>query len=231
MYGRCNHSQPCHQSSCGREKDIVENFERSLQDLKIKNKRLQGWIRKALRASHKDQIESYEASVKQLQDQLRRTDQQLDTIYDDKLNELIDTETYKRKFDELTDAKKQLEKSLRRYSDSKNKYFELGASIFDLSQKGLEIYEKVSDKRKRELIKLMFTDMKLHNGVIEYRWTKPFQILYEAVKATNSSKVQFSENFSIKNFEPMDNTDKTIQEEVLSPSGNSHLEKMDRYVV
>ena len=49
--------------------------------------------------------------------------------------------------------------AIERHSEAQTKYFELGVSILELSQKAREIYQKASVEQKRMLLKLMSKQM------------------------------------------------------------------------
>lgn len=92
--------------------------------------------------------------------------------------------------------------SIQRHSNANTKYFELGMSIYDLSQKAKEIYAKAKPDEKRQLMSLVFQSLSLNEGKLISQYTKPFEVLAEAVKATNSSKVAVLEKTGQRILEP-----------------------------
>ena len=108
---------------------------------------------------------------------------------DASLDEKIDISLYERKYKQYTEEKDRVLQSLKRHSETSNKYFELGINIYDLSQKAPEIYHRATIEEKRQLIKLIFDKITLNEGKLTFAYSKPFEILSQAIKFTNSSKV------------------------------------------
>ena len=77
-------------------------------------------------------------------------------MYVDKLDGVIDENTYKSKFAEFTKEKTNIASSIQRHINSDIKYYELGVNIFELSQRASEIFSKATQDQKRELLHLVF---------------------------------------------------------------------------
>ena len=70
-------------------------------------------------------------------------------LYDDKLDGKIPLEFYERKFKQYTREKEEIVRSIEKHSNAQTKYFELGISNLELSQKAKEIYQKATIEEKR----------------------------------------------------------------------------------
>ncbi len=202
IYGHCNHYRNCSQQTWAKESEVQKQLLPAFENLQIKSPRLAEWIRKALKESHKDEIEYHSSALNELNQKYNQIQQRLDKLYDDKLDGNITEEFYNRKFQQYTEEKEKILEAIERHSQASNKYFELGINIYELSQKAREIYLKASLEQKRQLISLVFTNLLLDEGKLSYSYSKPFQLLSQAVRATNSSKIAKLIKNREKIFEP-----------------------------
>lgn len=189
IYGHCNHYRKCPRKPWDKEKYVEDQLLDGFKKLELKNSRLVDWIRRALKESHGDEIVYHQASAKELQarhDQLQR---RLDTIYEDKLDGKVDKDFYDRKFKQYTEEKEHLFEQLQKHSQASDRHLQLGENIYELSQRAKAIYLKGSIEQRRRLINLMFRDLKLKDGVLKFEYTKTFELLAQAVGATNDSKI------------------------------------------
>ena len=203
VYGHCNHYRGCTQSVWFKEPDIEKQMLAVFDELKIKNTRIVDWIRKAIKDSHKDEMEYYSASVTELNRRLGSVEQRFGKIYDDKIDGQITEEFYQRKLAQYSLEKDQIKQALSKHSNANAKYYELATNIYDLSQRAKEIFLKAKEKEhKRQLIKLIFAALTIDAGILSYTYTKAFQLLSEAVVATNSSNVDKIVKNQTRIFEP-----------------------------
>lgn len=214
VYGHCNHYRGCTQSVWFKEPDVEKQMLAVFDQLKIKNTRIVEWIRKAIKDSHKDEIEYYSTSVAELNRRLEATELRFGKIYDDKIDGQISEAFYQGKLKQYTQEKESIQQSLKKHSNANAKYYELATNIYDLSQRAKEIWLKAKEKEnKRQLVKLIFASLTIGAGVLSYTYTKAFQLLSAAVDATNSSKMDKVLLTAAKIFEP------TKKPDVLEQSG------------
>lgn len=210
-YGHCNHYRNCAQSNWAHENKVEEQLIQGLSVLQLRSIRLAEWIKKALKETHKDEIVVHSSSVQELSKRQEIIKQRLDKLYDDKLDGKISEEFYQRKFEEYSAELRSIEKGLSKVNTASLSYFELSMNFYDLSQRSTEIYRKSKVEQKRNLIRMVFETLTLDNGLLEWSYTKPFQLLYDAVQATNSSKMLSDAVKMKKIFEPEEKVDLTGQ--------------------
>lgn len=187
-YGHCNHYRNCTQKIWIKEPDAQNQILQGFLNLELRSMRLVEWIRKALKECHKDEITYHSSSVGELNKHHEILKQRLDKLYDDKLDGKIPEEFYKKKFTQYSEDLKNIDKSLSKHTNASVSYFELGMNFYDTSQRAAEIFQKSQMDQKRQLIRLVFEKLILDDGKLEYFYSKPFQILHDAVIATNRSK-------------------------------------------
>lgn len=211
IYGHCNHYRDCSQKVWVREPDIEKQLVANLNTLIVKSPRLSEWLKKALKESHKDEINYHSTTVGDISKQHDVIKQRLDKLYDEKLDGKINEDFYQRKFKQYSDELRTVSKAVEKHANASLKYIELGVSLFELSQKAEEIYYKADVDQRRLLLRMVFSDLTLNEGVLSFSFTKPFQILHDAVLATNSSKLMKTEEKLVTIFEPLKKPDVTVQ--------------------
>jgi len=189
IYGHCNHYRNCSQKIWAKEPEVEKQVLKVFGKLQIKSPGLVDWIRNALKEGHKDETEYHTTALSELKQRYERMQKRLDSLYDDKLDEKIDKDFYEKKFKQYSEEKESVLEAIKKHSQSNSKYFELGMNIYELSQKAPEIYQKATTEEKRQLLGLVFDTLSLREEKLSFVYSKPFEILAEAVKETNSSKV------------------------------------------
>jgi len=190
VYGHCNHYKDCQQKAWVREPDVEEQILKILGSLQVKRQKLDESIRIALKESHQDKIAYHSNALNQLRNRYEQIQQRLDRLYDDKLDEKVTKKFYQRKAQQYSEEKEAITESIERHSQASDKYCELGLSIYDLSQRTRGIYREAGLEEKRRLIRLVFDDLFLDERKLFFTYSKPFQMVHQAVEFTNSSKVK-----------------------------------------
>lgn len=227
IYGHCNHYRNCSQAVWAKEPQVEEQLTKFFQTLEVKSQRLSEWIKKALKESHKDEIAYHSTSVGEINKQHDTIKRRLDKLYDEKLDGKITEAFYQEKFKQYSTELTAVDKSINKHTNASLKYFELGINLYELSQNAVGIYSKALLDQKRLLMRLVFERLILNEGVLEVKYTKAFQILHDAVLATNSSKVEEVEQKTDKIFEPLKKPDSTIQSGVFSGGQPVWLARLD----
>ncbi len=181
----------CTQKKYTHAEDIESQIIGLFEGLEIKSPRLVEWIRDVLKDSQEDEIAYREAAIKKLNQQHEQLRQILDRIYDDKLFGRIDKAMYERKCKQYMEEAESVLESIKAHQQADNKYHELGIKLYELSQQAREIFCKASDEEKRVLVSLVFEEITLKDNNLTVKYSYPFEVLREAVKATNGSKVPY----------------------------------------
>lgn len=223
VYGHCNHYRGCTQKIWFTEPQIEDQLIKFVTNLEVKNPRLMAWIRKALKESHKELIEYNTTSLNELNERFKTIEGRFEKIYDDKLDGKITEEFYNKQFKRYTKEKEEIAESLNKQSQNSNKFYQLSMNIYDLAQRAKEIYLKAKNiNTKRQLIRLIFANLSINKGVLDYEYSTAFKVLHEAVKitneATNGSKLQDDVVWTENIFELKKIFDITPQSDTLYPT-------------
>ena len=188
-YGHCNYYKFCKKRTYVREEKVEEQILSHLDNIEIKNPRLAEWVQKALKESHQDETEYHKESREELNCRYDESQKRLNKLYDEKLDEKITPEFYQQKFKQYTEEKNDILDSIKGHSEAQTAYFELGVNVLEISKKAKEIYLKASVEDKRMLLSFVFSNIWLDEEKLLITYTKPFEILSQAVLQLKGSKV------------------------------------------
>ena len=211
IYGHCNHYRNCSQKTWSKEYVVENQLVIAFDNLAIKNNRIVEWIRKALKESHKDEIDYHSKSLTELKQRYDQIQNRLDRLYDDKLDGKISEDFYDRKFKQFAQEKDQITDSIKKHSQANIKFYELSINFYELSQKAKQIYLKANQDQKRQLINLVFDKLTLNEGKLSYSYKKAFQIICDMAKIVESSKMEKADKTSNKIFEPIEKADTIVR--------------------
>lgn len=186
-YGHCTkYNNNCTQKKYAKEGDLIEQILQFLDNFKVENPRLLEWVRKALKESHKDESNYHEDIVKELDEQYLKIKNRLDVLYDDKVDGLITKDQYETK---KTQYEKQFEDILsakEKHCKANFDYMKLGINIFELAQRGREVYEKKAlPEEKKELLNFVFLNLKLNGDQLVPTLHNGFEVVAARAKDGN----------------------------------------------
>lgn len=192
LYGYCNHFKPCSQVKSVKEPDIEAQLKDYLHFFQVQNRRISGWIRKAVKEGHTDEVDYHEDIMQDLNKKLEHAQKRIDNLVNMRVDEQIDKENYDKKFKEFKKEKADILEAIKKHSDQEVKSAEYSVSFYDLSQRAKDIYShpRRKDEEKRSLIRQMFASLHIepNTGKLTYKLTLPFKRLSELAEMTNSSK-------------------------------------------
>lgn len=189
-YGTVKHAEGCYfknaKSKYLKEEDAQKQIIDAFNGFKIDNPKLLEWVRKALKESHKDETEYHSTINKDLEDRKKQIEKRLDALYDDRLDEKITKDFYARKQNQYEEELENILDSINKHTKANIDYFKLGINIFELSQKGAELYQnKATDQEKRELLNFAFLNFKLRGEKLNPTPQNGFEVVASRVKTND----------------------------------------------
>ncbi len=178
-YGSCKRFNPCTQKKYWAQYKIEDQVLPLMQAVAPKSERMLNWLIKALKDSNKDKTEYMEVKRKSLNISFQKIENRLENIYEDKLDDVISTEFYKKKAGEYEVEKKSILKKLNSLEKDNTKSYEIGYKIHELALKSKRIYEskKATDEDRRLLLSYAFSDITLKDGKVSVKYTEAFEFL------------------------------------------------------
>ncbi len=93
------------------------------------------------------------------------------------------------------DERAAIESQRKKLNSRDHSFYEKTSALYEIAQNPITAYLSKQPKKRRKIIRLIFTDMELENGELYYKYTPIYQKLKDAVDKTNSSKVSGNEEF------------------------------------
>ena len=174
VYYRCTHFKPCTQKGCTREEVIDQQIVDLLGRLSLGTNTTQ-WLKDKLKESHQDEVKFREDSLRSLNNTFGQVRNRLDKIYDDKLDGLIDEETYHRKREELLTQQADLTNQIKLHTVADEKYVDFGGLILDVANRASEIYQVRKPDQKRYLCNFVFSNLFLMDKKLQFSFNTIFQ--------------------------------------------------------
>ena len=201
-YGHCNYYKFCQKRTYVRQEKVEEQILSYLDQITIENPRLVEWVQKALKESHQDEIAYHQTTQTEINHRSEQIQKRLDMLYDDKLDGKITLEFYETKFKQYSEQKEEILNSLQSHSEAQSKYFELGVNVLEISKGAKELYLKNTIEKRRSLLSLVFSSLKLNEEKLEIQYTKPFEIIFQRNKEIKSSKIPQTLEMPVEILEP-----------------------------
>ncbi len=186
-YGHCTKFKTnCTQKKYVKEGTIDNQLLEILDGLKITDPDVLEWVRKALKESHTDESQYHEEVIQELDGRYKAVKKKLDVIYEDRVDGLISKEKYQQKEAEYEKQLEDIVDAKKKHMEANINYLKLGINIFELAQKGREIYEKLlTYDEKRELLYFVFSNLKLKEEKVVSTLHNGFQVVAERAKDGN----------------------------------------------
>jgi len=161
-YGHCNNhgdSKKCPGKTYIRQEKVEEQLVGILDKIAPKTPEMMDWIKDVILDDHKVKVTEREKQMSYLNQMLAQVRRRKDKVYEDKVDDQITPQFYKRKFEEYSQEEKNLEDALLKLNDQTDEYQQLGVAIHELAHNGLVIYQKADPDEKRLLMSQFFTNL------------------------------------------------------------------------
>ena len=226
-YGHCNHYKQCSQLKWAKEKDLIKLVIPLFEALRINDSRLLDWIRRALKETHVEETKQFSHTLEKLNNQEEQIKKRISSLYDDKLDGKITEEFYNEKNVEYNEERNEIINQRKKLNIKDKSFYEKTITIYDVAMGAGKLFEDASDNKKRRLLRLVLTNMRLRNSVLTSSYTHSYEILYKAIQETNGSKVSGNGQFMNNIFELKDFSDVKANKGSLVPECSTWLPRVD----
>ena len=182
VYYHCNHYKNCTQKKYTPEEKLEQKLFGVFKFFENITENESEEIKAQIKLNHAQESEYKENTINTLDDRYRRLQKRLDTLYNDRLDDLITPETWQIKQKEIVGEQEQIQEQLKKLKTDEAKYFEIWLNILDLARRARAIYEKRTPEEKRILLSHIFSNLVLTDEDISYSLTEPVQKLAERVQ-------------------------------------------------
>lgn len=158
------------------EEALQERFAASLKELTIPPAVL-SWLQEAVAESDLTQRGAHIRSLARLEEQLRRIDTKLHTLYDDRLEGRITPETYDRKARDLRGQALDLSQQSDRIRASAPAPANEAINIMELTSRAAELFLIQPPTEKQAFLRLVLKSASWANGELSTEFENPFETL------------------------------------------------------
>jgi len=189
-YGRCKGYKICSRKSYVKQEVVEKKIDELLNKIKPQSQAVLDWINKALKEKHQDKKVYSKNTKESLNAELKKLENRLDKIYEDKLDGVISVEYYKKKYTEFSKKKKEILRESGKLEKRVMNYYEIGVEIHELAYTAREKYhsDKATVDDKRTLINRIFREIKLNSDrTLDIKYTPAFEFLSEWMPKLNAT--------------------------------------------
>ncbi|MBF0365311.1 MAG: hypothetical protein HQK50_07045 [Oligoflexia bacterium] len=135
------------------------------------------WMQEELMDHHNEQKEDHKMKSHALRSRLTMLENYLDRSYENKLNNRIAEEIWRKKHDQWTLEREQVKRELDTMDDRRDGYIERGVICIELAKNAYQTYIRANSAVKRKMVEIVVSNLTISNGSIEYDYRKPFDLL------------------------------------------------------
>ena len=166
------------------EQDITDQIVYVLKGIYIPNDILV-CLKEHLKKSKEAEIEYRNKEIGVINAQITKAKARLDKLFNMRLDDEIDKETYETKKYELQASIESYNDKLKLHSNADDKFNDTLISLFDIASQSGYLFEHSKDiETKRLLMRFVFDKLQIKEGVVHYKLRFPF---CEFIKFTNSN--------------------------------------------
>lgn len=169
-----------------REERLDEEFTTVLKSLSFGDD-VMSLVADSLRLSRNAQREFTERAIARLQDQHRRLQQRIDSMYDDRLNGVIDTEMFMRRSQELRTEQSRTLQQIESLQEASQMHLVDGVKLLDLARKAHTLFLEQDAAQKRRLLGFVVSNCSWKDDSLHVELRQPFDRLRVAVASTSTS--------------------------------------------
>lgn len=190
IYGTCNHYRPCSQNIRVREQDIIDQLMAYLKKMQAATPHLIDWLENTMKEVEPTNNNLLEGQKQALEESLKRSENRLNLIYNDKLDGKITEDFYLQKYNEFNAEKIDLEKKIKQLSPANQiSDFEKGIKLHRLASEAPDLIDNTEEsiETKRLVLSQLFSDFELKGDKIRVKYTLGGGFLAEWMPRVNSS--------------------------------------------
>ena len=176
IYYHCTQYNGKHGAKWLREEEITRQLSYIFKRLKIPKEILQQTV-EAMNEVHKNKIEFHDKHFDNLTREQKKLTDMIDNLYFDKLQRRITESEYDRFYQKLRDQLEDINIRLEQLQEADDNYYITSKYILDLTSRAYELFLSSEVEEKRQLIKLVLSNLMLNNEKLVFEAHKPFDLI------------------------------------------------------
>lgn len=159
-----------------REEVLEEQFAGYLKKLVFDDDVLE-WVTQALRQSRENEKQFHDEAVARLQSQYETFQRRLDKLYEDKIDDVISADFFKRKSKEWEAEQVRILRAIDEHRAANHAYINEGVKLLELAKKAYLLYEKQKADEKRKLLDFVCSNSTWREGHLTVNFRQPFDMI------------------------------------------------------
>ena len=176
VYYHCTQFKGKHGAKWLREEAITEQLGNVFKRLSVPKDILNQTIQ-TLSSLHEAKIEFHNQHYESLTNEQKTLTRMMDNLYLDKLKGRITESEYDKFYQSLRDQATSISAQLNRLQEAEDNYYVTSKYLLDLANRAYELFIGSEVEEKRQLVKLVLSNLELTDGNIVYEAHKPFDLL------------------------------------------------------
>ncbi len=176
VYYHCTQYNGKHGAEWLREEDITEQLGKVFKRLQIPDE-VYNEIVDALKITHESKIDFRSQQHNQLTKEHELYAKRLEQIYLDRLDGRITDNEYDRFYQSFREKVADIDTRLSMLQDAEDNYYITAKYLLDLTKRAYELFVSSEVEERRQLIKLVLSNLRIEGKTVRYDGTKPFDTM------------------------------------------------------
>jgi site-specific DNA recombinase len=159
-----------------KERDVLDQVEAVFASIQVP-KRILPDIIDHINSAHEAEKAYHHSSINALNDEMKKINIQADRITDLLINDTITKDVYDRKFTQIQDRRKEITVLLEEHQGGNEEFKIALTALTSLASKAPELFRSSKTPIKRHLISMVFSNLGLSGGDLQYELNEPFKTL------------------------------------------------------
>lgn len=183
-YGHCTQKRGKHGAVYVAESHITDQITKTIESITMPQDAYD-FVRSELSKSIEDEVKSREQNISTTEAEIKKYDIRIERVYEDYIDGKIPEDLYNKKFAQYTESKRVLVKSRKKFELVGKDRFSDMTYLLDLSRNAKKLFEKGSFDQKRELIKMVGSNLELRDKELRWELKKPYDCIAFCNKTGN----------------------------------------------
>ena len=180
VYYHCTQYKGKHNAPWFREEELTRQIGQVFRNMQMP-KDIADQIVETLNEMHTDQVKFHSSQSNKISKEYREITKMMDNLYMDKLKGRITESDYDKFYISLRDQLTNLDVQLSHLNEAEENYFIASKHILKLSCKAHDLFESSEVEERRQLIKLVLSNLKIKDGKVVFTLQKPFDLIINYV--------------------------------------------------
>lgn len=176
VYYHCTQYNGKHGAKWLTEENITEQIGEVFKNLQIPDHILKQ-ILTSLQSSHEGKVDFRETQYKQLTTEHEKYSKRLEKIYIDRLDGRITDDEYDKFYQSFREKVAEIDTQLSMLQEAEDNYYLSAKYLLELANRAYELFESSEVEERRQLIKLVLSNLRVEDDLVRYDAIKPFDTI------------------------------------------------------